>query len=383
MNLMDRLRHNPFPFYRLARLGGGVHRFGPRGVWMAFRYQDVKVVLSDFERFSSQMGAEGNGPPSLISTDPPRHTRLRSLVNRAFTPKAVAALEPRIASLAAELLDGLARRPAFDLVGDLAMPLPVRVIAEMLGVADGDRAAFKHWSDLVVASADQAVLGEGGLPPDYADAMAAMRAYFGGVVAARRAQPQTDLISGLVAAEIEGDRLSAEDIFNFCWLLLVAGNETTTNLITNAVRCLMERPALWRRLRAEPELIPAAVEETLRLRSPVQAMIRFARQDVRMGRHTIPAGAMVIPWIGSANRDPARFPEPGRFRLGRSPNPHLAFGHGIHTCLGAPLARVEARIALEGLLRRYPVLQRADRERLEPVTGFILHGVKRLALQAV
>jgi cytochrome P450 len=378
--LTPAMRLNPYPFYRTARAMGGVVHISRPPLWNVFRYEDVRTVLSDHARFSSGMGREG-APQSLITSDPPRHTHLRSLVKSAFTPRAVARLQPRIEGLATELCDQAAERGEMDLVSDLAEPLPVLVIAEMLGIPGQDRADFKRWSDMVVASSDVVIMGdEAQVPAGYHEAMEAMWSYFRDVIAGRRAHPAEDLIGDLVAAEIEGERLSDEDLLNFCWLLLVAGNETTTNLITNAVQTLLDHREALERLQADLSLLPGAVEEVLRYRSPVQAMFRRTLTEVRIGRHTIPAGERVVAWIGSANRDAARFADPDRFDIARSPNPHLAFGHGIHTCLGAPLARLEAHIALSTFIRRFPGVARVGREPLEPVPGFILHGVKHLPL---
>ena len=374
------MRLNPYPFYKTARTMGGVVHINRPPLWNVFRYEDVRMVLSDQARFSSGLGAEG-APRSLISTDPPRHTKLRSLVNRAFTPKAIAGLQPRIEALATELLDRAQERGGLDLVGEFSEPLPVLVIAEMLGIPGEDRAAFKQWSDMIVSSADAVLMGDQAeRPAGYDEAMAAMWAYFTDVIAQRRAHPADDLISGLVQAEIDGERLSNDDVLQFCWLLLVAGNETTTNLISNAVQTLLDHPDALARLREDLNLLPAAIEEVLRYRSPVQAMFRSTAVEVKIGRHKIPAGEVVVAWIGSANRDAARFTNPDRFDITRTPNPHIAFGHGIHTCLGAPLARLEAGLALSVFIRRFPVFQRSGNAPLEPVPGFILHGVKHLPL---
>ncbi len=384
--LSDEVRLHPWPIYARLRRSGGVARMGPEGPWSVYRYDDVRAVLGDHTRFSSaHPGAEG--PRSLIQSDPPRHTQLRGLVSRAFSPHTVASLEPRIAALAEELLDAAAARGTFDLITDFAGPLPVMVIAEMLGIAAEDRARFKHWSDVVVASSD-AVLGEGGRRDrgEHERAWTEMIDYFSRAVQARRAEPRDDLISGLLAAEVDGERLNMADILNFCWLLLVAGNETSTNLIGNAALCLMEDGGeALDRLRADPSLLPSAVEEVLRFRSPVQAMFRHARVPVEIGGQRLQAGERLIAWMGSANRDPERFPEPDRFDITRSPNAHVAFGHGVHFCLGAPLARLEGRIALEALLRRLPAEAWRLREGavpLKPVEGFILYGVQRLELAA-
>ncbi|MCY0876937.1 MAG: cytochrome P450, partial [Firmicutes bacterium] len=280
-------RLNPYPLYRNLRENQPVV-FAPEiGIWSVFRYEDVKNVLSNHTLFSSQFGqspvkeagvaAEERSESSLITTDPPRHTQLRTLVNRAFTPHAVAALEPRIAAIASELLDKVVETGETDLVEDFSYPLPVIVIAEMLGIPAEERDQFKAWSDKVVASADNVV---GGSVRGSDSVHEEMYAYFREVIAERRKQPKDDLISALLAAEVENQHLSEVDILSLCWLLLVAGNETTTNLISNAVRTFVEHPDDMRRLQENSSLLPGAIEEVLRYRSPVQAMFRIAREDV-------------------------------------------------------------------------------------------------------
>ncbi|HLN65276.1 MAG TPA: cytochrome P450 [Symbiobacteriaceae bacterium] len=375
------MRLNPFPLYAMMRQNGGLLPIPDQHLWNVFRYDDVKTVLTDHKRFSSQFSPDQSGPGSLITSDPPRHTELRSLLTKAFTPRAIAALEPRIRQLTTELLDRVMEQGEIDLVGDLSAALPVMVIAEMLGIPPEDRVMFKQWSDKVVESAD-VVLGRHSLEPGAtAGAWAEMVAYFRRVIAERRQDPRDDLISNLIAAEIDGERLSEIDILNFAWLLLVAGNETTTNLITNTVITWLEHPLELERLRADPTLLPGAIEEVLRYRSPVQAMFRITAEPVEIAGQTIPAGERVIAWIGSANRDETIFADADAYLIGRDPNPHIAFGHGIHFCLGAPLARLEARIALGAVLERLHDLTRVDGAPLEPVSGFIVHGVKKLPLR--
>lgn len=378
--------------YQMMRASQPVLYIEQLKLWSVFRYEDVRTVLSDHTRFSSEYGqahvpeagvaAEARSSSSMITTDPPRHTQLRSLVNRAFTPRAVAALEPRIEAIANELLDKVTGSREFDLVQDFSYPLPVIVIAEMLGIAPEDRERFKHWSDEVVASADEII---GGSATGSETAQQETNAYFRDVIAQRRKWPKDDLVSALLSAEENHQHLSEEDILSLCWLLLVAGNETTTNLISNAVRTFLEHPKAFTELKANLEdrsdLLPQAIEEVLRFRSPVQAMFRITAQEVDMGGRTIPAGQRVIAWIGSANRDETKFPEAHRFDMTRNPNPHIAFGHGIHFCLGAPLARLEARVALAVLLQRFPNISRANDDDLEPARGFIVHGVSHLPLR--
>ncbi|MGF7029504.1 cytochrome P450 [Paenibacillus mucilaginosus] len=386
--LTPEILRNPYPIYEMMRASQPVMYIEPMRFWSVFRFDHVRTVLSDSARFSSA----GGRPPasqetpapgqrdgfSLITTDPPRHTQLRSLVNQAFTPKAVAALEPRIAELAHELLDRVAGTGKIDLIQDFAYPLPVIVIAELLGIPSGDRDRFKHWSDEVVASADTLI---GGSASGSLQAHREMNEYFSRIIAERRKAPKDDLISALIAAE-EGDfHLSEGDILSFCALLLVAGNETTTNLIGNAVLTLLEHPEELAKLRSRPELLPSAIEEVLRFRSPVQAMFRTANEDVELGGQVIPAGSRVVAFIGSANRDEEKFPDAARFDIERTPNGHIAFGHGIHFCLGAPLARLEARIALAAVLDRLPELARVNDEPLTPARGFIVHGVSSMPLR--
>ncbi len=380
------LRRNPYPMYKMMRQSQPVMYMEELKIWSVFRYEDVRTVLSDHARFSSQFGQmpganaanQERMNPSLISTDPPRHTKLRSLVSRAFTPRAVEELEPRIAKIANELLDKVADSGRIDLIKDFSYPLPVIVIAELLGIPSSDRDQFKQWSDEVVASADQIV---GGTSSNSEQVHKEMKEYFRGIMAERKLNPQNDLISALLAAEIDGEQLSEEDILSFCWLLLVAGNETTTNLIGNAVLTLLEHPEQLARLQENPALLSSAIEEALRYRSPVQAMFRITKEDTEIGGQTIPAGSRVIAWIGSANRDGEKFPDPDLFDISRSPNQHIAFGHGIHFCLGSPLARLEAKVALTAILRRLPELARVNNEPLEPARGFIVNGVTSLPLK--
>jgi cytochrome P450 len=391
MLLPPEMRANPYPMYAAMRENQPVMFVDPPGLWTVFKYDDVKTVLSDHARFSSAFGgsasaamgaATGGGvlenSGSMITSDPPRHTKLRGLISRAFTPATVSAMEPRITAIAHELLDQVVAAGEMDMVRDFTYPLPVIVIAEMLGIPAEDRDRFKHWSDEVVASAD-VILG-GAVDADRR-AHAEMAEYFRGVIAYRREHPGSDLISSLLAAEIEGEQLTEKEVLDFCWLLLVAGNETTTNLIGNAVLTLLEEPEALARLRADRSLVPSALEEVLRYRSPVQAMFRVAREDVALSGQSVKAGSMVIALIGSANRDEERFPDADRFDITRSPNPHIAFGHGIHFCLGAPLARLEAKVALNAILDRLDDLQRANDDPLEPAKGLIVHGVMSLPIR--
>ncbi len=347
------------------------------GNWNVFRYADVQRVLSDHESFSSDQsaGAPANrGNPmmaSLIAIDPPRHAHLRALVNKAFTPRAISELAPRIQAIANDLLDSVEGRTEIDVIDDLAYPLPVIVIAELLGIPSEDRAAFKIWSDELVGTAD--VVGN-------LTAIRDMVAYFDRVIDQRREAPRHDLVSALLVAEVDGERLSPMEILGFCVLLLVAGNETTTNLIGNAMRCFTTEAGLLDRVRSHPALLPVAIEEVLRYSSPVQMLPnRIARHDTVVGDQLIRAGESLAVWIGSANRDETKFPNADLFVADRSPNQHLAFGWGIHFCLGAPLARLEAQIALSTILRRFSVLQQSAVEP-ELLGGSIVFGFKHLPI---
>lgn len=346
------------------------------GVWSVFQYDDVQTVLSDTERFMSGDGEydpEEMGPgASIIGMNPPRHRKMRDLVSRAFTPRAVQNLSGRIQVIVNELLAPKLKDKQLDVVHDLTYPLPVIVIAEMLGIPAEARDQFKEWSDLIVSGTDDHGAGF--------EATEAMNAYFARIIAERRANLGTDLISSLIEAEIDGEKLSDAEIISFCDLLLVAGNETTTNLITNAVWTFIDHPDQWERLVLAPEKIPLAIEEVLRFHSPVQAMFRRARVPMTWAGRDMAAGDTIIAWIGSANRDPAKFDHADAFHPDRQPNQHIAFGYGIHYCLGAPLARLEARLALETLahhrINRFRPLRPFDQ--WEPVSGFIVHGVKQL-----
>ncbi|MDR7082712.1 cytochrome P450 [Arthrobacter ginsengisoli] len=349
------------------------------GSWHVFRYDDVQQVLSDHARFSSRMG--GGDPSetgqlfasSLITTDPPRHRQLRSLVTQAFTPKAVDALAPRISRLTDELLARIASLGTADLIQELAYPLPVIVISELMGVPADDRNRFKHWSDVIVSQTRSGAINE-----DHHATNVEMTEYFLDLIELRRSRPGTDLISNLLSAEIDGQKLNDVEMLGFCSLLLVAGNETTTNLIGNAVLCFTEVPGTIERILKEPSLLPQAIEEVLRFRSPVQSMYRVAVADTTLSDVQIPAGAPLVAWIGSANRDERQFQRPARFDIDREQIRHLAFGHGIHFCLGAPLARLEARIALEAVLSGLPGLTLAPGSRLERMDSTIVYGLRTL-----
>lgn len=350
-------REDPYPFYRALRETRPVYREPRYGGFLLTRFDDVLEALLDPATFSS---AHGPGPmPSsslsstaaLPATDPPHHDQLRTLVSRGFTPRRVAESEPRIEALTRELLEALPG-DEFDLVPALSIPLPVFVIAEMLGVEPARLPEFRRWSDAFVG------LLESDPTPELMDAAQGLLAYFGGLAEERRRAPKDDMISALVHAEIDGRRLEQSELDGFFIVLLVAGNETTTNLISNQLRILSERPDLWKRLREDRRLIPAAIEETVRYDTPVQNLGRQTTRDVAIRGAEIPKDSRVILSYGAANRDPAAFEAAEEYRVDREERRHLGFGQGVHFCLGAGLARLEGRIALNALLERF--------ERIEP-----------------
>jgi cytochrome P450 len=375
---------DPFPLYRQMRQQQPVFYDQERANWNIFRFEDVQRVLSEYEVFSSRFaGGEDSGEPfsaSMIATDPPKHRQLRSLVTQAFTPRAVQALAPRIRQIVDEYLEPTVQAGRLDVIQDLGYPLPVIVIAEMMGIPSGDRQQFKAWSDNIVALAD--LSGEVDESIMYNQDILEMSAYFLNMIEQRRQNPGDDLISGLVHASIDGESLTQIELIGFCALLLVAGNETTTNLIGNAILTLAEHPEDWQRLRQNRALLPQAIEEVLRYRSPVQSMFRVTKQAVTLAGQDIPAGAPLVAWIGSANRDEAEFPAADRFNIERSPNKHLAFGKGIHYCLGAPLARLEAEIALGEMLELFETIELDPQARIERQPSLLVYGLKSLPVLA-
>jgi cytochrome P450 len=374
---------DPFQWIAALRPMGPVVRLGP--VAAVLSYDAAVTALRDHGTYSSAMMGGGMGPDgqrsgfglTIVCSDPPDHTRLRALVSSAFTPRRVALLEPRIAAVAAELLDGIQPGEPWDLMERFAGPLPVTIIAEMLGIPAADREQFRAWSNAIVSFGQPE---PGGPPPASRAAMAELTAYLRRQIEQHRLEPANDLISGLIAAEQEGDRLSPEETLATCILLLIAGNETTTNLLGNAIAALDQHPEQFATVRADPSLIPSTLEETLRWAPPVLTIFRITTRDTKLAGTALPARTPVFVVLAAANRDPAAFDDPERFDIRRSPNRHIDFGHGIHFCLGAPLARVEARIGLEALFRRFPALRRAESGPYERRGSFILNGPARLAV---
>ncbi len=382
-------RDNPYPHYRplYGRPPHLLNLFIPMA--LVANYADAAAILGDYRRFSSSDQANRTfeeqdrtlfaGAATMLFSDPPTHTRLRKLVSRAFTPKRIKDLEPRIREIAATLLDRAASRGALEIVADLATPLPVMVIAEMLGVPPGDYERFKRWSDKIIES-DNVPPGMP-LPDEIKQAAQELRGYFAQAIEIRRREPGSDLISALVAAHDEDDALSAGELLAFVLLLLLAGNETTTNLIGNGTLALGRNPEQIDRLRARPDLTAQAVEEMLRYDGPVQSTVRYNAEPVEIGGARIEANTTIFVILAAANRDPARYANPDKFDLTRAPIGHLAFGDGIHFCLGAALARLEATIAFGAALERFPRLRLAEPDApLQYKGSYFLRGLSALKL---
>jgi pimeloyl-[acyl-carrier protein] synthase len=390
---------NPYPIYSLLRtvhpvLEVPVPEYDGPGMWLLTRHRDVDAVLKDarfsadrrsapliqdnLERMPAFIRQSALGLRTMLVMDPPDHTRIRKLVNKAFTPKRIAGLRGRIEQLVAESLDAAEQAGSIELIGELAEPLPAIVIAELLGVPADDHLQFKRWSSQLINALGAAGLEErqrvaGTASEDLLD-------YLRGVIEARRSAPRDDLISAMIQAQEERDALSDEELLATCNLILIAGHETTTNLIGNGMLALLREPEQLARLRREPALIKSAVEELLRFDGPVQATIRVALEDVEVGGQLIPKGALVMVNLGAANRDPEVFENPDTLDLAREPNPHLGFGFGVHFCMGAPLARLEAEVALAELIARFAEIELVD-EAPEYRENPILRGLRRLELK--
>jgi cytochrome P450 len=360
-------RTDPYPLYAGVRRRGLVR--SPLGAFIAADHATVAGVLRDRRFSSSPAHQRGYRPPSyppgdpraglpdgdLLNLDPPDHTRLRRLVSGAFTPRAIAELEPWIRELTDRLLTA-ADAAGFDLIDALAFPLPIAVICHLLGVPAEDQAQFRAWGHDVAATLDPQLAAAARTQSRAAEV--ALTRYLQDLVRERRANPDDSILSALIAAEEEGDRLSTGEVVRMAFLLLIAGFETTVNLIGNGTVALLGDPDGWDRLRQDPSLVPAAIEEMLRYDSPVQLTSRIATEEVEVGGRVIPAGRTVLVAIGGANRDPKVFERPDEFRIDRpDPGRHLSFSLGLHHCLGAALARLEGRIAIEELTRRYPALE--------------------------
>ncbi len=388
------MRRDPYPVYAQIRERAPVLYYDPLDLWMIFDYEGVKRALGDPEAFSSRAtppGSSGPPPDWFIFYDPPRHTKLRGLIQKAFTPRVIASLERSIRLLSQELLDQAIGRACstsgsaatLDVADDFSVPLALRVIAALIGIPPADYLRFKRWTDVTMTLAETVTQGPeaANVASDYGAVKAEIAEYLGSLLEERRRQPKDDLLTTLMASEIDGERLTREETLGFFQLLLVAGNETTTNLINNAMLTLIEHPGQLARLRADRALLPSAVEEVLRYRSPLQTVFRTTNREVDLHSQRIPAGKLVLPLIGSANRDAKHFEDPDRFDITRDPNSHLAFGYGLHFCIGAPLARLEARIGLGDLLERLEEVELTSDEPWTPRRAFNVLGPCHLPIR--
>lgn len=373
---------DPYPVYRELRTTSPVVYNDVTNFWALLKYEDIRYVSSHPQLFSSTFGISIPDPDlpepvqegNLIFTDPPRHRQLRKLINTAFTRRQVALLEPKVRELVHGVLAGIEPGTVHEFAETCAAPLPTRMIAELLGASPDDWERFRRWSDACTGTAD---------PEVEMDAMAAigeLYEYFLALIADRRTEPKNDMMSVLSQAEVDGERLTDDDLLNFAFLLLVAGNETTRNLIALGTLALIEHPEERAKLVADPSLIPAAVEEMLRYTSPVTHMARRAMEDVEIRGQKIKAGDTVVMLYGSANRDEEIFGEDAEeFRIDRHPNPHIAFGCGEHSCIGAQLARLEATVFFEVLLGRYPDLELVGN--VDRMRATMVPGVKRMPVR--
>jgi cytochrome P450 len=394
--MAPKVRANPYPIYRRLRETDPVH-FSPFGTALLTRYDDAVSVLRD-RRFSvqhrdyaderrteSSVIDESFGPAPterdlsnvMLFIDPPRHTRLRTLVNKAFTPRVIERLRQRVGSIVDELLDEVEGKGDIDVISALAYPLPVRVICEMLGVPSQDQQRIRGWSRKIAPILDPFVTAEAQAGIEEAESF--LQPYWDGLIEDRRSDLRDDLLSELIRAEDEGHRLNHDELRSTCNLLLIAGHETTMNLIGNGLLALLRHPAQTEKLRSTPELARNAVEELLRFDSPVHLTARTATEDVEVGGVPLPRGQLAIVALGGVNRDPLHFEDPDRVNIERNPNPHVAFSAGPHFCVGAGLARLEAQIVFPRLLQRMPRLELAEPnpEYRETIT---LRGLKALTV---
>lgn len=391
----EAFNQNPYPLYHELRQQAPVYWSEAWGCWLLTRYDDITRTLQDYQTFTSlgRLTATMELPEplwervaplvrhysqGLINVDPPDHTRMRKLVHMAFTPRAIRKMRAYIEDIVDRLIDEQIERGQMDVIWDFSYPLPVTVIAEMMGIPLEDHAKFKRWSGEIVGfMATPKPTPEVLLQSQ--DALLAMQQYFRDIYAKRRLAPEDDLITALVRAELEGDKLSEEEMVSSCVTILIGGHETTTYLIANGVYALLRQPEQLRRLRDNPALDASATEEFLRYEGPFQRNRRIATRDVKIGDMTIKKDQLIMQFLGAANRDPSQFGNPDSLDLARSPNKHLAFGYGPHFCLGAPLARLEAPVAIRALLQKLPKIRLA-RDDLE-WNSALFRGLKSLPIE--
>jgi cytochrome P450 len=350
--------------------------------WNVYRYADAVRILNDTATFSSEPRAGAMALPSIVGMDGTRHRKLRGLVTQAFSPRMAEQLAARITTIATDLLDAALARGRFDVMQEFAYPLPIRIIAEMLGIPIEDQATFRRWSETLIAGPRTDALRGRSFAEERAQTLIELNEYLARQLAWRREAPGGDLMSRLLVAEVDGERLSDVELLEFCRLLLIAGYETTACLIGNGILTLQQMPEVAAELRADPTLIPGAVEEITRCFPSVAGTMRVATTDVEVGGQKIERGQALIVWTKSANYDEDTFPEAHRFDIRRAPNRHIGFGMGAHFCLGAPLARLELRIALRLVLERLPALRGDSPQDVGPVDSPFLLGVKHLYLIA-
>ena len=375
------MHENPYPTYERLREEQPCYRNEEMGFWVLSRFEDVLEGYRDWENFTSTKGVAleevGSGSaPSMIGMDPPLQTKLRKLIVRAFNPKRVGMLEPRIRALTTNFLDQIVHEGECDLIERFAALLPSDVISTLLGAPPEDHSSLRIWTATMMHRED----GESAIPAAAGEASGNLLRYFADLIKAKRKQPAEDLISGLIEADLEGRRLDDREILGFCFLLISGGNETTEKLIANTIHQLSRHPEQRALLIADPSKIPDAIEESLRFRSPTQYMVRAASRHVERHGRTIPEGDRLVLLIGAANHDPRRFDDPGRFNIERQMTQHLAFGFGVHFCLGARLARLEARVAMEEIHKRLPDYQ-VDESGVSVVHAGNVAGLATLPIQ--
>jgi cytochrome P450 family 109 len=384
---LPEVRANLYAHYAYLREHAPVYWVESLQAWAVSRHADVVYVLKNPQLFSSsaffdQLLGEFNPVPEIpwmITSDPPAHTRLRKLANKGFMPGIVRTLAPRVGALATDMIESICGKREFDFVRDFSAAFPVLVIAEMLGIEPERRVDFKRWADDIVSASSRATATEEDRQRIQQSGNDA-RAYFEATIARRRQAPGDDIISAFVRAEEENQALTAAEVLSLSILLLLGGTETTTNLLGSTMVTFLEQPDEWTKIQRDPSLIPQLIEESLRYHSPIQALFRQTTQAVEIAGTTIPAHATVMPLLASANRDARKFPDPERFDLTRNADGHVALGHGVHFCLGAPLARLEAKLALEALLQQLPLL-RVTAQSVTWIDSFFVRGPKTLPLR--